>query len=190
MRRAALPLRPIRGYSFSNFSTNKQVASARSTIMRYVSEARPYGCHTLVLGGPESSGKTHLLNAAGHAALVNGVFRTANTLSGEKFQNVAEDGLFYGDWGCWRQRFIATEWLAIDDVDIIIRDSICEKLLSEILQERACGKGRTLLSMRFPVQPRVNCMLYNYMKELPAISLSKNPVLALSTHHSSMIAMP
>lgn len=68
--------------------------------MRYVSEARPYGCHTLVLGGPESSGKTHLLNAAGHAALVNGVFRTANTLSGEKFQNVAEDGLFYGDWGC------------------------------------------------------------------------------------------
>ena len=77
MRIDALPLRPIRGYSFSNFSTNKQVASARSTIMRYVSEARPYGCHTLVLGGPESSGKTHLLNAAGHAALVNGVFRTA-----------------------------------------------------------------------------------------------------------------
>ena len=46
-----MPWRPQRGYTFGNFRTNRQVARARATVIRYVSGARPYGMHTLAVFG-------------------------------------------------------------------------------------------------------------------------------------------
>jgi len=129
------------------------------------------GCHTLAVFGSQGTGKTHLLNAAGHAALTNGQYESAATLSAAKIVQLAQEGLFFGDWPFWRNRLTQVEWLAVDDVEQLCHSQIVTDLFLDVLQERANGMGRTLLSVGQASLLR-KVQLREFLLQVPAISMT------------------
>lgn len=171
-----MPLRPKRGYTFGNFRTNHQVSRARATVIRYVVGARPYGLHTLVIVGSGCSGKTHLLNAAGHAAQVCGQFGSTMTLTAARLLQLVEDGLYFGDWSTWMRGFIQTEWLAIDDIDQLGQNQMVSNLISDVLYERSKGSGRTLVTVGTQTVQAQNSVLSDFLLDVPAIPMIQEQV--------------
>ncbi len=169
-----IPLRPKRGYTFANFRTNHQVARARCVVMRYTSGARPYGLHTLAIVGSSGTGKTHLLNAAGHAAIVNGQFGSAVTLSSSRLYQLVEDGLRFDDWWVWRHRLVQAEWLAIDDIDQVGQSPIVASVVLDVLRERSIGLGRTLLSLSQQSIVQSSSTFRDFLLDVSAISLTQD----------------
>lgn len=170
-----IPLRPQRGYTFGNFKTNRQVARARAIVIRYVSGARPYGVHTLAVCGCKGTGKTHLLNAAGYAALTDEQYNSADTLSAEKFVQLVQEGLYFGDWCVWRHRLAQVPWLAVDDVERLGESQIVTNLFLDVMHVRARGKGRTLLTIGQASQLR-NVQLKEFLQQVPAIPMHQEYV--------------
>lgn len=174
-RSFGMPWRPQRGYTFGNFRTNRHVARARATVIRYVSGARPYGMHTLAVFGSKGAGKTHLLNAAGHAALTDEQYDSAATLSAEKLVQLVQEGLYFGDWCAWRHRLTQVPWLAVDDVERLGDSQIVTNLFLDVMHERARGKGRTLLTVGQASQVR-NVQLKDFLQQVPAIPMHQEYV--------------
>lgn len=171
MESCALPLRPKWGFTFGNFRTNNKVARARATVMRYENGARPFGNHTLVILGPCGSGKTHLLNAAGHAALKNDEYRSTITLAANQLQRLVEDALYFGDWKRWEDRLLNADWLAIDDVNFVSHFPTVAALVLDVLNARSQGPRRTLLSVGPQVNEPSDCPLNVYLHEQTAVRL-------------------
>ena len=136
--------------------------------MRYVVGARPYGLHTLVIVGSGFSGKTHLLNAAGHAAQVCGQFGSTMTLTAARLFQLVEDALSYGDWPTWMRSFIQTECLAIDDIDQLGENQMVANLVTDVLRERSKGSGRTLVSVGTQTVQARNSVLRDFLLDVPA----------------------
>jgi chromosomal replication initiator protein len=105
---------PSPRYTLDSFAEGHSVRPAVEAI-RSAAVAPGQRYNPLVLVGPSSSGKTHLLHAFGHALRAAGLQRVA-VLEGQQFVDELVGALREGTVSRWRQRLRKVDALLIDDI--------------------------------------------------------------------------
>lgn len=151
-RQPAAPpaLNPLQ--TFATFVVGDENRMAADAAVRAAGE--PGAINPLLIFGASGLGKTHLLNAIGHAAFERGI--SVICVSAERFGNDYVHGLGGGLEG-FRSRYRSADMLLVDDIQFLEgKEKFQEEFLHTFNELHAAGKQIVISSDRAPAALRLS----------------------------------
>jgi chromosomal replication initiator protein len=116
-----------------------------ASLARRIAAGQPVGTPTVLIYGPQGTGKTHLLHALRKAALAADPSRCIVYLTAEEFMSAYHDGVRVRDTSSLKKRLRAASLLLIDDLHRIAGKPGTETELQQNIREVAAAGGETVL---------------------------------------------
>ena len=116
-----------------------------ANLARRIAAGLPVGTPTVLIYGPQGTGKTHLLHALEKAALAADPSRRIVYLTAEEFMSAYHDGVRVRDTSGLKKRLRAAALLLIDDLHRIAGKPGTETELQQNIREVTAAGGQTVL---------------------------------------------
>jgi hypothetical protein len=126
---------PIPDYTFEAFVQTPGNALALQACQSLVAEDRTAAPSVLMVHGPPASGKTHLLQAIGNAALTNRPETRVRYTVLEEWINGLIDAIRFGRWPEFRAKYRNLDFLLLDNIHFLEDNDSAQKELFHTFED-------------------------------------------------------